>query len=580
MRGGWLLLSVVLALPARGAEEPIEAGDRYYATWELLRGGHPLMPDLFRLGWPTSTEWQRLTGELSAEPGSRLVQAGLASRAGIPLSSSEYARGRFEKLKRAGSTLQGPLALVRGELQAFRDMAGAPPQLSIPGGFDPTFLPVWKSEAALVRAWNELDLSTYEWVPAQGQEYRLEGLGFALLAEAEFARQQLTFEREVLLGGKPTKYLGRSGEEGFFGLVALHSAIAKAMELRSLMIDAKPLAITTLGPADDILKLNELQFFLAPGWTTQIGANGQATHTILNKGDLQRSHLRAQAAVLLGLAQLVALCDPAITPGAFHQKLAGVQPAPILDKSLHLELVKLAVFTFRSTRTLHVDVRAGRALSIAGGRTITAGDLGLYLAAIEAFMDHVRLPSGPTAQATIAASPVWRELDEELKRGRTLLSTLAGQIASWDDPKDPGITDRYDVQSNERVGKPRSLETQALCVRGLIAAHKVLAPKGTSRSQYSATAERLMRFLERERWHAAARTYLEPKVGNAERHAKLLGAASILGALRELAVHTQDGRALMRYQQCLESLHARGLYRRPGDKVPPSLAVEVDESPK
>lgn len=574
-RGASLLLLGLLSVPVRAAEERVEVGARYYATWELLRGGHPLPPELFRLGWPTSADWQRLSLDLAAEPGGRLVQAGLASGAGLRLSSSEYMRSRFEKLKRGGSTLQGPLALLRGELQAFRDMAGAPSQLFIPGGFDPVCIPAWKAVPTLQKPWNELDLSTWEWVPVQNPEYRLEALGFAMLAEAEYARQQLTHERTENLAGKQTKYIGRSGLDGFFALLALHSALAKANELRSLILDLKPLTMIVPPPAN-VLELNELQCFFGPGWTTAVGTDARAAHSVLQGTEMQRSHLRGQAAVLLGLSHLAALCDPSSTPGSFHQKLSGLAPAPILDKSTLVELVKLAVFTFRSMRTLHFDVREARALSISDGRTIAAADLGLYLTAIEAFMDLVKPPSGSTAQSQLGQQP-WKELIDEQKKGRTLLSALAAQLSSWDDAKDPGLFDVYDVKNNLGQGKSRSLEAQAMCVRGLVATHKVLA-KGSARSQYSATAERLMRFLERDRWLGPAGTYLEPKVGNAPRQAKLLGAASILGALRELAIHTQDGRALMRYQQCLVSLHARGLYRPPGDKSPPSLAVEVNES--
>ena len=578
MRPIHVICLALFVAAARAQEEPgtpagagrLDAGDRAYASWELLRGGQPFQEELFRLGWPTSKAWQRLTLELAGEPGSRMVQATLASGAGMRLSASEYERSRAERLSRAGEAVQGPAALLRREILAYRSIAGLPAEVNIPGGFDPTFLPAWRAEAKTTRPWAEDDLGSWAWVEPQAPTYRLDTLGFTLLAEVEYARQQLSYERTEDLAGRKTKYLGRTGRDGFFGLLALHSAVAKALELKSLVFDLKTLGITS---TSEPLKLDELRFFFGAGWTSTVGADGRISHVSLQGSDWERSYLRGQAAVLLGLCNLAALCDPtapAPLPDLFKPRQLAGQNVPMFEKETFATVVELAIYTFRSLRTLHVDVRDGRAISVSGGRTITAADLGLYLCAIEAFR-NVTPPTGPAVQGPQAS--LWKDLQDEQGKGRTLLNALSEQVRSWDDQRDPGVYDVYDVKSNQRATRTRSLASQAMCVRGLMAAHRGLA-RGAPRSPYSVTAERLLRYLERDRWVAATGAYLEPKSGAGARSTSLLGAAAVLGALRETAL-AGDGRALLRYQQCLEGLSQRGLYAPPADRAPPSLAGEL-----
>lgn len=567
--GGTLL---ALAAPTRAQDNNrLDTAHRAYATYELLRGGRPLSEELFRLGWPTSGEWQRLTHEMAADPGAWLVQSTLGSGAGLRLSASEYEWSRADRAKRGGENVQGPAALLRRQIQAYRTIAGAPGSLVLPGGWDPTFIPVWRADAQLGSTWHPDNVGTWTWRDSGQAVHTLEGLGFTLLSEVEYARQQLLHEREEDLGGRRAKYIGRNGRDGFFALVALHSALAKVAELRSLMFDLKNLTITS---TSEPLKLDELRYFCAHKWNSAVGANGRIVHTVVDGVDNQRSHLSGQAAVLMGLSNLALLCDPSLkgpVSELWKERTIEGTKVPMFEKDTYLKVVELAVCVFRSMRTQHVDVRAGRAVSVSGGRTITAADLGLYLTAIEAFMEIVP----PTGPAGGDKSPLYKDLQDEQRKGRTLLTTLAEQIRSWDDPQDPGLYDYYDVASNEQGTRSRSLASQAFCVRGLMAVHRALS-RQTPRSMYVLSAEKLMRYLEQDRWVQQVGAYLEPKKGQ-NRSASLQAAAALLGALREMAVQAGDGRALMRYRQCLEGMQERGLYRPAADRAPPTLASEITD---
>ena len=167
------------------------------------------------------------------------------------------------------------------------------------------------------------------------------------------------------------------------------------------------------------------------------------------------------------------------------------------------------------------------------------------------------------------------ELQDEQKKADTLLRSLAAaSFRAWD-ADEPGFYDLYSISNNSRQAQTKSLAAQALAVRGLLATHRHVAPGGDT-SPFLEVAERTLRWLDRERWDAGARAYTE-KADKAGAPVKVpaFGGAATLGALRDMALTTRDGRYLTRYTQCLESLAERGLVRAPADRVGAGLALEV-----
>ncbi len=85
------------------------------------------------------------------------------------------------------------------------------------------------------------------------------------------------------------------------------------------------------------------------------------------------------------------------------------------------------------------------------------------------------------------------------------------------------------------------------------------------------------RWVDRECWDQQAGAYREP--GSEGREVSAYGATMMLAALRELALVTGDGRYLVRYQSCLDSLHRAGIYREGRDRTGPGLAIQLELQP-
>ncbi|MCO5172497.1 MAG: hypothetical protein M9894_39875 [Planctomycetes bacterium] len=551
---------------ARGQDLRFEAAEQLYALSEVLEGGG-LWSQLFRNGWPTDATHRRLTQELCGQGADALMAAYLGSGAGLPLSASAHQEARAQRQRTAGAT---PHALLRQELAAYKQLSGA--TFSVPQAFDPVAVPLHRARAELARPFDAGDLGTLRWKETPSPRHSLEALGFALLCEARYARLQLAHRRDGPTG--KGKLWGATPEGGFFGLVAAHCAVAKLHELRRLIVDVRS---EDFSPRDSLAGLEEFRYFLPSGWTAAPGRTGGVQPALLPGDERLKSHLQGLAAVLLGACELLALADPEgpkELQALFGDRAPDGLSVTLMEKDVHDQALELALFAFRSMRAFHVNVVQGRATSLGGpttrGSTITPGDLGLFLMSLEAFRQRVRL-AGRGADK----HPRHADVQEEQRKADTLLRSLASaSLREWD-ADEPGFYDLYSIAANSRQAQTKSLASQALAVRGLLATHRHVAPGGEA-SPFLAAAERTLRWVDRERWEAPARAFVE-RGGDGAAASKVssLGAAATLGALRDMALTTKDGRYLTRYMQYLETLADRGLFRRAADRAAAGLAAEV-----
>ncbi len=551
---------------AQGQDLRFEAAEQLYALSEALEGGDPLWGELFEHGWPTDRRHRRLTLELFGERADALMASYLGSGAGLPLSAMSYEDRRAQRQKPSATT--GP-QLLRQELANYKQLSGA--TFNVPASFDPVGLPFERARAELSRAYDARDLGSLRWKDAPSSRHALDALGFALLCEARYARQQLLHRREA--AGSKTKLWGKTPEGGFLGLVAAHTAVAKLHELRRLIVDVRS---EEFSPRDSLAGLEDFRYFVPSGWTTSPRAGGP-DHALLGGDDRLKSHLIGLSAVLLGACEMLALSDPE-GPKELQEVFSDKAPAgsstPLFERDTFDVALDVALFAFRSMRAFHVNVIQGRATSLGGpttrGSTITPTDLGLFLLALEALKDRARI-GGRQAER----HPRYAEVQDEQKKADTLLRSLANaSFRAWD-ADEPGFYDLYSISNNSRQAQTKSLAAQALAVRGLLATHRHIAPGGET-SPMLDVAERTLRWLDRERWDAGSQAYVEkPEKEGAPAKVPALGAVATLGALRDMALTTGDGRYLTRYAQYLESLAARGLVREPADRAAAGLAPEV-----
>lgn len=566
-----LVAGLLLAAPLSAQDLRFESGEHLAAVCELLEGGLPLEPELFRRGWPTDAAYRRMTGELGGDAAQAILAAYLASGAGLSLSSSTYEDQRFLRQARAGNAQQTIQQLVRFELGGYKQLAGA--TLQVPQGFDPVVVPYQRARAELEKLYAAGDLSTWRWKAQGGQtRYALDGLGFALLAQARLAGLQLSVKRTEAQAGRQVQLLGRSGDGGFWGLVALHCAVAQLHELRAVVIDARE---ERAAPRQTLLGLDEISFMFPSVWQTTPSADHGPVHALdPAAGDQPSESLKSSlfglSAILLGASEMYAITDTSAGQKTPITELFAGNLAPFEPTTNDLAL-DVALFAFRSLRSLHVNVIKQRATSLGsirgGGNSITPTDLGVFLLALRAFKEKVVIG------AKVTKHPRAAELLEEQSKAGVLVSTLGGVFTQWA-ADSQGFYDRYGVETNAKSTDVRSLAGQGYAIRGLLVAHRQVA-QGQATSPFLDAALRTARWLDRERWDAEAQAYVEVVASKPSTKLGPLGALGLLGALRELSLATDDGRYLERYRQVLESLSARGLVRAPADRVGLGLAAEV-----
>lgn len=566
-----LALIIGLGAPIAAAQDlRFEAGEQLYAITELQEGGDPLWSQLFLHGWPTDAAHRRLTADIASRGVDALMPAYLGSGAGLPLSATSYQEARAARAQRTTSGVTAA-ALLRTELNGYKRMSGA--TWNIPATFDPLAVPYHRARAELARPYDPGDLSTLRWKETSGARHSLDALGFALLAEARYARQQLTQRRDGQVDGKNVRLFGATPETGFIAFVALHAALAKLHEARKLVVDTRS---QQLAPRESLAGLEEFRYIIPSGWTTRADG-GRAQHELLEGDDKLKSHLFGLAALLLGASEMVEVCETETGPlkELFADRAVEPGTAPMFERDAFDVALDVALFAFLSLQSLHVDYNKSSATSVAHPQsrssTITPTDLGLCLMALEAFKTKVRLG------AKNVRHPRASEVTESQRKADVLLRTLGNSFRTWA-ADEPGMYDVYSIDANSRQAQTKSLASQAFAVRGLLVTHRHLGEG----SPMLPPAERTLRWLDRERWDASSLAYVERAQGAAPGGGKAsaLGALAVLGALRDMALTTGDGRYLTRYRQYLEGLADRGLLRDATDKAAAGVAPEVTFEPK
>lgn len=552
-------------LHAQGNTE-FDAADQMFALYELSQGGRPLYAKLFRYGWPTDKKHVELTLEVAAKSADLYLSAYLGSGAGQSLGNSAYQFARADYRSKKLQKISGPSGLLNEELRVFRSLTNFKNRGGT-HGFKPVFLPYQRAKRAARSSWSARDIRSWRW-GSPGGKHTLKALGFALLAEASFAKDQLSQKRREEQKGKSVQLIGRTARDGFMALAALQAAAAKVYALRHrLVVDYKG---GSFKRTTELLSLSTRRFFYPQAWTSDT-SGGRATYTLAkHEGGKFRSHLGAASATLLGVCKLAELTSPKAT----QDLKALFQVRNVLGKQLYLydhrlpaHVLDVALFIFQSLRTLHVSVEGkGYAASYADprgqARTVTAVDLGLFLMALEAFTKIELAEAG-------YATAMSKRLKTEQGKAHKLVKRLSRMIRTWQKNQN-GFYDVYDTRSGTRHKRGKSLASQAFAVRGLLAAHRVISPSRPD-SSYVAMARKAIAWLDASRWDPTARAYVE----RGKKEVKVFAALAVLGALRDMALQTGDGRYLMRYKQYFESLRAAGLFQEGSSSAPPGLAGSV-----
>lgn len=568
MRGNVALMGVlVLAAPALAQDKAdFDAAEGLYALKELHEGGRPLYRQLFHKGWPTDKKHLDMTVGFAAAKAELLTRCYLAAGAGVgqTVPYSDYQFGRLDWRAKKGQRFTNTASLLNEELRVFRHLSATRLRTST-HGLRPPYLPFARSKPVLADSWDPETFTSWRWASGKGT-HSLEALGLAMVLEATYAREQLSETRKEEQKGKQVDLYGQTALDGFFALTGLHAAAAQVWALRNtLSFDYRAGKIRR---SAELSILDKRRFFYPTAWTTDT-SEGRAIHApaAVGTGDTKfDSSLRAQAAILWGVSELAGLTSHTANKELqtlFKQRIVRGQQWWLFDYRFQKQLIEVALFTAESIRTLHLRLEGkGRAASSASpkgrGRYITPEDQGMLVLALEAFVNRIEL-----SDRARESKELKKALEEEQRKAKRVVADLARTFRTWQ-ANQVGYFDRYQADSDDRASKSKSLLSQAFAVRGLVAAHRALKP---NRDTFLRAARRALNWLDTNRWDSTLQAYVE----KSKKGVDLKSAMAILGALREMALATGDGRYLLRYEQYLTSLRAGGLYREPGGSTPPGL---------
>lgn len=554
-----LALTCFLACGALAtAQEDVDPQDLLEAAYELHEGGRPLRRALFAKAWPTTAPYREMTDK-AGEQAETLVGAYLAGGLGPSLASSQWAMERKELRNKEGDTFDDTRALLGSELLLLRYLTDLRADTD---GLQPTLYPLQRAPRAYARTRSDQRLGTWGWRPAKGTA-TLDGLAAALLVETRFGIEQLRLTREVQQAGKTVVLRGAEPQTGFFGLLALQAAGAKAIELqRRLVYDSRKGEILR---HTQVFDLDPRRFYFPSAWTAT--PDGEV---LAYSAPNEASSLHAQASLLLGVATLareLGSDEPLIKEALRPLQFRG-QKIYLVDPEAQEAAIDVAVFTFRSILALHVSLSSGAgvasdASSQDRGSTVTPRDLAMFVRALEAF---ARIPQESRGRNRDLGT----KLTEEQDKARKLGGALVKNLVQWARRDVDGVFDKYDVGTNSRANSNRSLAGQAYAIQGLVAG----AGLGDFPEALQAARE-LTSTLDSKYWDRGARAYVSP----GRKGTPIQEAAAVLGALRGVALATGDGRYLYRYREYLAQLNEAGWFEAGSSSTPPGLRAELQFPP-
>ena len=553
--GGALGAFVEQTAKAEGQESPVasakfESSPALYAAGELGHGGLPLYQALFPSGWPTTRDYRKLTLEAGSGAFADNVGAILGSGLGVPLSVSDGERSRLKDLQAGSAQAPGTVsAMLKARFEAFKALSDL--KAPIDDKFMPVFLPFRRGEP-VVSAFDESRPSTWTWSSKSTEAtVTLDSVGLAIYANTLLAEQQLGIDRKVDLGQGPSTFVGRSDVEGFVAFCALNCAVDAMNELRTkLCINMKSPEHPQLEPypKDYRTESEYNRRFFFPHLVTPKVQPASVQYEPGASEEAKKSLLWDQAALLLGVCELAHASDMKTGAGRFFSNDAKTG---FFDPNTTNSATELAVFIYQSMVALNCNSK-GQASSVADiqdfGKVLYTQDAGLLLLALESFL---QLNAKSTTVAALQTRA--RGLTERVSKFLVTVQKTS--------PVSPGYCDAFNLESETKTNSNASLAAQGLAIRGLIAARRAFALPGWTagtRPDVLNAAQRTVEYLEKSRWDAERRAYLDSPGARGAQKLSGFDAIALLGGLRDLALDQKDVRYLLRYKSYMTTLRANG----------------------
>jgi hypothetical protein len=506
--------SLIVVEPAARMHDNV-SGSRFdtvngaYAAAELYLSGVPFFEKITQLGLPTDKDLVSITSE-EAYWYSRYITSALSMESGMGLHLLRSQRIVLQA-EEEGSTAE---EFMRGFLKTVRERTG----LKTPaGGMFPIFLEFASGEPGLVELPDFSDYATLRWNPQKFDKTIVPGaLGQALWSQTLWA--------EYFLGSKHGEnLLGNDAVEGYIGAMLVAEAVSKMHFLNAEgAYDGR-----TLGAVNPFAYEAKLKYY--PHKTLvelSYPDNGVPVPTAFHVVD-PSSQLFDQASLLLGTSEFYRFSDPKIEDN-WDAVFGSPAEGALFPPASHMMAKGLSGVALKNMVAMHFDpVRQTFVSTWANGergKTISSLDAGMALLALanayNAFHD-----------------------DDEIRQGaREMLERQAQFLSEYLQRPDGGFVESYNLETSAHSESARSLASQAMAIRGLVATYQVTEEAGYLESALSA-----LNFMNETLWSSAAKMYRSAEGAELSSYTPLSVAAA-LGALREIVLARQDTEALGKFK--------------------------------
>ncbi len=506
--------SLIVVEPAARLNENV-SGTRFdtvngaYAANELHLSGVPFFEKITQLGLPTDKELVSITSE-EAYWYSRYILSALVMESGMGLHLLRSQRIVLQ----AGEEGVSPNAFLDNFLETVRKRTGLK---NSPPGIYPTFAEFASGEPGLTELPDFQNYETLRWNPQKFDRTIVPAaLGQTLWAQTLWA--------EYFLGSTHGEnLLGNDDVEGYIGATLVAEAVSKMHFLQSeAAYDGR-----VLGAVNPFAYEAKLMYY--PHATVvelSYPEDGPPMPTAYHVVD-PSSHLFDQASLMLGTSEFYRFSDPKIEDN-WDAVFGSPAEGALFPPGVHDTAKGLTGVVLKNIIAMHFDpVRQTFVSTWANGergKTISSTDAGITLLALANVYDAVHD-------------------DDAMRQGaRKVLERQAQFLSEYLQRPDGGFVEAYNLETSAHSESPRTLLSQAMAIRGLLAAYKV-----TGEQNYLASALSALNFMNEALWSPAAKLYRSAEGTDLSTFTPLSVAAT-LGALREIVLSQQDSEALDKFK--------------------------------
>jgi len=491
------------------SESRFDTMNAAYAANELLLSGVPFFEKVTQLGLPTDKEFVSITSE-EAYWYSRYILSALSMQSGMGLHLIQSQRIVLQAEEEGVSAQEFYDKL----LARIRERTGLD---TPPPGIYPVFAEFASGEPGLTELPDFSDYGTLRWNPQKFDKT----ISPAVLGQTLYNQ---TLWAEYFFGSKHGEnMLGNDAVEGYIGSILVAEAISKMHFLKSeIVYDGRKLGSVNPFAYEAKLLYYPHQIMVELSYPEDAPPL-PVGYEVVDPS----SQLFDQASLLLGTSEFYHFSDPKIEDN--WDAVFGSPPNALFPPEPHRTAKGITGVVLKNIIAMHFDpVRQTFVSTWANGergKTISSRDAGLTLSALASVYDAFHD-------------------DEEIKQGALkMLERQAQFLSEYMQLPDGGFAESYNIEMSAHAEAPRSLASQALAIRGLIAAYQITENEGFLQSSLSA-----LNFMNTNLWSPAAKMYRSAEGAELSSYTPL-DIMATLGALREAVLLKQDGNSLDRFKQ-------------------------------